>query len=231
LKRVTIFCVTALILCACENFRAATEPQPLVTPNLLAKSEAPRDLLTINSLAILPPEVDARADDSRTAAADVSGELAQAAQEQLDLYVVPSADTNAAVKAAKSGKTLARPEMLAAGRKVGADAVLMTRLLRFTQRSGSAVGVSAPAGIDFAMGMYRVRDGKEVWQATYHYQDEALTDNLFKVRERFRDGKGPGWRSAEDLLADGFRAALKDFSSKRVAQFANTESETAVNSR
>ena len=57
-----------------------------------------------------------------------------------------------------------------------------------------------------------------VWQSTYHFQDQALSDNLFKIKERLAESK-PKFRSAEDILAEGYSSALKDFSQKRLAGF------------
>ena len=219
LKRILFLSVLVALGLACQKTSGPAAPNLFVTPNLLAESEAPRDLLRINSLAILPPQIDPRVQYAEGWPASVFSELNHAAREQLDLSLVPPSDVSAKLKASGAHEPMAPADLMKIGKSVGADGVLSTTVLRYVDRVGSAVGATTPAGVDFSMSLARVSDGKEVWTASYHFQDAALTENLFKVKERMNNGQGPGWRSANDLLTSGFRSALGDFSSKRMAQF------------
>lgn len=221
LKRVLFF-ISLLACCsACQNTSGPAAEHALVTPSLLAQSQMPRDLLKINSLAILPPEIDERVTYPEGWPATVFEELDRAAHEQLDLQLIPSKDVRNAMSAQAPGDTMPSDRLQKLGKQVGADGVLRTRVLKYVQREGSAVGADVPAGVDFTMALSRVSDGKQVWEASYHFQDAALSENLFKVKDRLRNGMGPGWRTADDLLASGFRSAFGDFSAKRQAQFAS----------
>lgn len=221
MKRMLFLIPLLICLAACQQTSGPTSQPSLVTPSLLAQSQMPRDLLKINSLAILPPEIDSRVTYPDGWPASVFEELDRAAHEQLDLQLIPSKDVRSAIKANGARDALAPDAIVKLGKQVGADGVLYTRLLRFVEREGSAVGATVPAGVDFTMTLSRVSDGKQVWEASYHFQDAALSDNLFKVQNRLHDGHGAGWRTADDLLSNGFRSALSDFSSKRQAQFSS----------
>lgn len=69
------------------------------------------------------------------------------------------------------------------------------------------------------MQMLSVSTEEPIWEATYHFKDQALSDNLLRIEDRFKDGKAPQWRTAEDILRDGIREASRDFSRRRSAQF------------
>lgn len=222
MKRVLILLAITAALGACQIPAEPARQHALTTPNLISRAELPRDLLSINSVAILPPDVDPRADAVRRARYSLVEDLYAAAQEQLDLTIAPADQMQKVLGPAFGAARHESAAALSAGKKLGSDAVLSTKILKFVNREGSAVGASTPAAVDFSMSLLRVSDGKEVWSASYHFQDASLTENLFKVEERFNNGRGPGWRSAADLLSNGFRSALKDFSSQRFAQFSSS---------
>lgn len=214
LKRVAFSFMACLAVTACAQRVGPAASPTLVTPSLLSHSERPRDLLTINSLAVLPPHFDPRARSAESLAPSFYDDLERAAQEHVELALAPSQEVRAAVSRASG-----RSNALALGKELGADAVLRTEILRYVTREGSAVGATQGAAVDFAMTMVRVSDGKEVWRASYHFEDQPLSENLFKIRQRFGGSEGAGWRSAQALLQDGFRQAFREFSDKRFAEF------------
>jgi hypothetical protein len=104
-----------------------------------------------------------------------------------------------------------------------ADAVLKTELLRFEDRQGSAVG-GDPAIVSFRMTLQAVPSGAEVWGAQYFYRQEAVSENLLRIKERIGPaGLGAGWRSAQDLFQRGVQEALQDFSNRREQRFLVTD--------
>ncbi|MBN8549169.1 MAG: hypothetical protein J0M12_07650 [Deltaproteobacteria bacterium] len=219
MKRV-LFSLIAIVFCgACQRGGSDVPAHAFVVPNLLAQSEMPRDLLKINSLAVLPAQISPQVQYPEGWESTVTQELNQAAREQLDLSLIAESDVQSAFKSAPVRQPLSPEEATKLGKRLGADGLLSTTILHYVKRVGSAVGATTPAGVDFSMSLIRASDGKEVWAASYHFQDEALSENLFKVKERMNDGQGPGWRRADDLMAGGFRSALSDLSTKRLAQF------------
>jgi hypothetical protein len=170
--------------------------------------KVPRDLLTVNSLIVLPIEFNEKTRSLETEASSMDAALQEAARRELDLKILEQRPDRV---------VHGRIEAIAAAREAGADGVLVTRLENFIERSGSAVG-GEPGTVSFRMGVLRTTDQREVWSTTYHFRDEALAFNLFKVTDRLgRDGAG--FRRAGDVLIEGFASALKDFSTRRREQF------------
>jgi hypothetical protein len=98
------------------------------------------------------------------------------------------------------------------------DAVLNTEILRFEERQGSAIG-GEPAVVSFRMTL-RDRVGAELWSASYFLKQEALSENLLRIKERVGpDGLGAGWRSAHYVFQRGVESALKDLNTQRERQF------------
>ncbi len=215
MKREHIFIAFCLgFLGGCGQGSQPSLSPAITTPALIAESETPRELLGINSILIAAPIFDPRARSASGGQNRILAQLEQAAREQMDVQLIDAESARVAASKATSDDS-AR----AVARQFGGDAVLRTTILRYTERQGSAVGATQPAGVDFSMRLLRSSDGKTVWTASYHFQDEFLSQNLFKARQRFSSEAGVGWRSAQDLLADGFRSALSQLSSRRIEQF------------
>ena len=180
---------------------------------LVSHAASPQELLTLNSVLILPLDVDARVDTTQIATAEVYDELLDAAQRELGLKVFGESSGSGGARHLKSVEN-----SLEMGKKVKADGVLQAKLENFIERSGSAVG-GEPATVSFSMSVLRVEDGKELWSATYFFKDEALSQNLLKVGDRLSKSNGAGWKSARAVLAEGFDGAMEDLSKRRVQQF------------
>jgi hypothetical protein len=179
----------------------------LTSPELQAQVKTPRDLLTVNSLVVLPIEFNDKTRNLETEASTMDSTLQEAAKRELDLEIIERPSRVAQSQA----------DALAAARASGADGVLVTQLESFIERSGSAVG-GDPGTVSFRMFVLRTSDQREIWSTTYHFHDEALAFNLFKVRDRL-GRNGAGFRRAGDVLVEGFASALKDFSVRRQEQF------------
>jgi hypothetical protein len=133
------------------------------------------------------------------------------ADEILSLKVLVGAQTG--------GASVRSADGLSALRKAGADALVMTEILTFSERDGSAIG-GEPATVAFVMTVKRTSDGAPVWQGNYFYKQEALSENLLKLGDRLgAGGSGPGWASARAIFERGIEAALRDFGAKREQQF------------
>ncbi len=89
----------------------------------------------------------------------------------------------------------------------GADAILQTEVLRFTGREGNALGTEEPAAVGVRYFLYD-KNSELIWEANYHFQDKALTDDLFSANNRFSKKSGAGWRDAYELLEESMEQAL-----------------------
>lgn len=107
----------------------------------------------------------------------------------------------------------------------GADSRLIVTIRECVEREGSALGVTRAGSVGFEWVLVDAATGAELWKADYHMTDQALSDNLLKIRERFEGG--PGWKTAAQLMRHGFRVAARDFESTRQALFMDDESPVA----
>jgi hypothetical protein len=166
----------------------------------------------INSIEISRPSVPSGAGPVGIAPDDAMRLVEQAARETMTLKV-SRADARS-----KDDQRVA----LRSSTRGDVDAVLLTELLRFEERQGSAVG-GEPAVVSFRMTMQAVPSGTEVWSAQYFYRQEALSENLLRINERVGSaGYGAGWRSAQELFKRGLSTALQDFNNQRERQFLST---------
>jgi hypothetical protein len=99
-------------------------------------------------------------------------------------------------------------EAVAAGRLVGADAVLVGRVRAFEERVGAEFAAKRPARVDFLVELLRVPSGESLWRAEYAERQQALSDNLWNVLGFVR-ARGR-WVRAGNLAAVGAVAVASD---------------------
>lgn len=206
-------------------FVACGDRSPLQLPTegervpLRSQAEKPQDLLHVNSVLVIPPRYSQRARDRMSRDEAIYRELGASAVAEFGMEVKSGGEVFKAAR--KLGMNIPDPEALSLGTRFGTDAVLVTTVNQFIERVGSNIGVTQPATMDFSMSMLRVSDGKEVWKASYHFSDEAISDDLVAAGGKMQTKGGPGWGTADRALRSGFRLACRDFNDKRTAQFVN----------
>lgn len=174
-------------------------PAAEVVRPLSTRVERPELLASINSIEIAQPTVSRSAGGASIQSEDARRVLEQVARETMTLKIV--SQTGVSKVASK------------------ADATLLTEILRFDNRQGSAVG-GEPAVVSFKMAIRSNALRQDIWSAQYFLRQEALSENLLRINERVgRDGLGAGWRSAQDVFRRGITAALEDFNGRREQQF------------
>ena len=92
------------------------------------------------------------------------------------------------------------------GQLVYADAVLSGRILRFREREGEAIGAMSPASVAFVLEMWDVKRGDVIWSARFDETQQALSENLFALRQI--GSRGVGWLKAEELSLEGVKKAV-----------------------
>jgi hypothetical protein len=212
-KKVYIFTsllFLGLLQMGCES----NTPTNAISPNLQSKSDNKKNLIAINSILVAPVQFDSSVAANVPSTIDVNAMLSKALQQELQIKVVHSIPQ----PLKNSGNNKLHSQYAVDARKMNLDGVLLTKLTSFNMREGSAVGSALPARVDLAMEIVNSESNSVVWQSTYHFQDQALSDNLFKIKERLADNQ-PKFRSAEEILAEGYSSALKDFSQKRLSGF------------
>ena len=216
MKKIIISSAIVLLvgsIVGCQGYSVTGGPGKNASPSLKSESNRTKDLLTINSLFVAPVEVLVEIRSNPEVNFDFSSQLRDAVREEIDLRVFYAG----AVDSTGSGTTVPFDE----AKRVKADGILLTKVTNFVPREGSAVGSERPAQVDFSMQVLRVSDGRSLWQSSYHFKDQSLSENLFKIKDRLSKGATPQFRSAEDLIRSGYRSALNNFSKQRLAQFAS----------
>lgn len=182
--------------------RPAMVSNPLKTEVL-----RPELLSAINSVEIESPVMKQGVSAKVISPQDARGIISNAAAENLTLRLVSNPNS------ALGGKGVVVPGASAA------DAVLKTEILRFDERQGSAFG-GEPSVVSFRMTMYSPRAKADLWNAQYFMKQEALSENLLKIRERVGpSGLGAGWSTAHEVFKQGVNQALLDFNSSREQRF------------
>ncbi len=190
------------------------------SPTHIVSKSDDKKLVAINSLLVVPVYVDATASADIPSNIDLNAMLSKALSEELQIKIVHSTRATDLNKSGLGSSQVLgnNSDYLNDAKKMSLEGILITRVNNFSSRIGSAVGSTAPARVDLAMQILSTASRQVVWQSSYHFKDEALSDNLFKIKDRFADNK-PKFRSAEELLEEGYRNSIHDFSEKRLAEF------------
>ena len=93
------------------------------------------------------------------------------------------------------------------GKELDADFIIVGYLFRFEERIGSRIGVDRPASVGFDVHLLRVKDGKRVWDGKFDETQQALSENLLKMRSFVR--RKASWLTAEELSSVGMDEMLK----------------------
>lgn len=206
--------VLSLSLLSCAGFSVTGGPDKVAPPALKAEVLAPTDFARIKSLLVSPLDFDESARDSIGMSEVFYHGLMESLAGAGSLRVISAKEAGLREDfSTVSRAPLAARAELASRR--GIDALLVTTIQTYTERQGSAAAAAVPARVSFAMALYMASDLRQVWKASYFYQDQALSENLFRAGDRLRDGQGPGWRDAEMVLLEGFKAASRSLKGGR----------------
>jgi len=205
------------MLSACNQILAPAGGAPAMLPSLVTHSEAPRELLSINSVYIFPPSFSSGARAASSKSANFYDALCKSSAAELTIEALCSKDIFHKFEWETSQSPLARA--LDAAKKAAKDAVLLTTVNGFSEREGSRIAVNQPAALSFEMKLIRISDQKEIWSASYFFQDKALSENLFKTGQKLEESGSAAWQDAHNLIANAFSKSFRDLSTKRVEQF------------
>ena len=214
-------------LLGCEMAQPGSPGRATMSNPLRTTVNAPAELRTVNVLLVHTIEIDRAINPEyapflqRTVRDMAHRELSMALlfdEDVADSRKGTSESHGLKSTVDEAHRTLLPPTIDRGARARGVDAALITRITRFVARDGSRVGADQPARVDFSLELVRLSDNARLWEGSYHYRDEPLSENLLNAPERLRSGGG--FRRAEDLFEEGMRAALRDLASRREGQFA-----------
>lgn len=102
--------------------------------------------------------------------------------------------------------------VLAIGKELEADAVLVGYVYRFRERKGFDYSVEKPASVAFELQLFDCRNGGIIWKVVFDQTQTSLFENIMQVT-RFIKDKGR-WVTVRELSAQGVEEVLKKFPSK-----------------
>ena len=96
-----------------------------------------------------------------------------------------------------------------AGRQLGYDAVLVTEVMRYQTRTGSAYAVDSPASVAFSLKLLAAANSQVIWNADFDQTQQPLFDNILQSRTT---GSGFRWLTAAELTQAGLTKKLNSCS-------------------
>ncbi len=92
------------------------------------------------------------------------------------------------------------------GEMVYADAVMLTRVLRYRERIGDEWGAKSPASVAFILDLIDVRRGDIVWTGRFDETQKPLSESIFSLGDIGE--RGLRWLSADQLAQEGVKKAI-----------------------
>jgi hypothetical protein len=215
------------------------------SPGLRSAVHDRQGLRSVQSIYVAPISIDEKARMAIPERAAVTDELRDRLHAELDLTLLSSSTrgeggtverpgagrlttAHASAELMGLGSTSAgvrAEEIFALARASGAESVLITSLTEFQPRSGSALGTQDAAAVSFGLDLFAL-DGTRLWSADYVFRDQAVSENLFRLKDRlFQSNEGVpgatalGFKSERELLSAGLREAARTLAMDRNALF------------
>lgn len=169
--------------------------------------------LPMGTIVVLPPEIYAGEGRVTSATARQLEEGAETLERLLADYFKDSdkvslvnTDQQEALIGHASGslETLARN----IGRQMGSDAVLISRISRYSERDGSEYSVRQPASVSFDLKLLDTATGQTICSSLFEETQQSLTENLLHLHRIV--GRKFKWITAEELAWEGLTRKLGD---------------------
>ena len=119
------------------------------------------------------------------------------------IEVIAPSDIGRALEAEGAELTQVGPQDAArlAVEEFGADAILMGRLLRWVERTGTARATAVPAAVGFEVTLRAAPGGRRLWNGIFDEQQKPLGENVLITSQY--PGGGTRWLTAEELARWG----------------------------
>ncbi|MCX7816950.1 MAG: hypothetical protein N2317_05525 [Syntrophales bacterium] len=106
-------------------------------------------------------------------------------------------------------KATLKDAVIAIGKELEADAVLVGYVYRFRERKGFDYSVEKPASVAFELQLFDCRNGSIIWKSGFDKTQTSLFEDIMQVRRFIRD-KGR-WVTVRELSSEGVEEVLKKF--------------------
>ena len=227
-----IVCVTAaastFAVSGCAEINSSqtsSQPRrPAANPSLTVDASKHFVPLRVNVIAVMPLEADTASNLLPNSFSELNQSLVQAVQRGTSLEITNVTRTEAmnnAVKGVAGSAVSMRERACQVGKAVQAQGVLFGVVTKYEESSGSRFGADKLARAGFRLWLVEPATNKLLWTASYENEEQPLSDNLLRLREKVRSGVG--FRSATELAKFGFDSAAKDLQSRRESLAIKTE--------
>lgn len=105
-----------------------------------------------------------------------------------------------------SGGMLATVQKI--GKRLNADAVLISSVKRYQQRVGGEYSVDSPASAEFSMMLIATSNERILWSGTFKETQQSLMSNLFSFGQA--SSRGFKWITVEEMVAQGVKEKLEE---------------------
>jgi|GEM_PF-5211369 len=112
-----------------------------------------------------------------------------------------------------------REVALKLGKLIGAQGVVCTQVGAFNEKITAGVQEGADSHVGFNMELVNVETGQMLWRGLYSKKNEPLTENLFKMSEKFSEGVG--YKTSSELIEQGFVYAASSLEKIRQSPLTN----------
>ncbi len=99
--------------------------------------------------------------------------------------------------------------VVATGRKLGVEGVLVGHIYRFRQRVGGAAAAESPASVAFDLAMVRVSDGQVIWKNSFDETQKSLSSDILNLGQYMKTGLR--WLTAQELARVGMDQLMERF--------------------
>jgi len=94
------------------------------------------------------------------------------------------------------------------GKSIGCNAILDTRLMRYSERVGGNYSAESPAAVSFDMKLIGIDSGMVIWSAKFDEVQKPVMENLYEWGKA--KTRGFTWITAEKLMLEGIREKFAD---------------------
>lgn len=164
-----------------------------------------------------------------TRAAHIGGSIIPGAEQTLDkalARMLPRISSIPLVPASKAGPVFdsvarrdledtLRQEIMATGGELGADAVMLGYVYRFSQRVGGPYAATTPAAVSFDLAVVRTRDGAIIWRNAFEERQKSLSQDFLRIEQFMKYGMR--WYTAQEMGTIGMEQLLSAFPWKKPA--------------
>ncbi|MDP2643640.1 MAG: hypothetical protein Q8P24_01745 [Desulfobacterales bacterium] len=101
-----------------------------------------------------------------------------------DFIPIPSSQAQGLLPSFSSGKggqLSELEELVATGRALDADSVLVGHIFRYQERAGTRYAVDTPASVAFDVDIIGIKENRVVWSGLFNETQQSLFENLFNL--------------------------------------------------